>query len=228
MAEIACSTRRVCRNARSEKSEMKGTLSSSSSSSSSILRRKFRGRGGGAKLIFQTGSEETSGPAWNLVHAGTLPKETTLLNGVQGKPLSFSPATFTCHQLPGGARSASVSGNVIVSCKKCNNEKRRDDQLHELTLAKTGWESFLSHDSTKCGEHCKTCVYWKTIWPDEMRAKNLKAAHRKILEFRSRYAESIELNRKAHDSLRRKLDKIYRECQSSATDRIKKAVEAVA
>jgi hypothetical protein len=121
-----------------------------------------------------------------------------------------------------------IPGNVIVSCKKCNNEKRRDDQLHELTLAKTGWESFLSHDSTKCGEHCKTCAYWKTIWPDEMEAKNLKAARRKILEFRARYTESIELNRKARDSLRRELDKIYRECQSFATDRIKKAVEAVA
>ena len=121
-----------------------------------------------------------------------------------------------------------IPGNVVVSCKKCNNEKRRDDQLHELTLAKTGWESFLSHDGTKCGEHCKTCAYWKTIWPDEMRAKNLKAARRKILEFRARYSESIELNQKAHISLRRELDKIYRECQSFATARIKKAVEAVA
>lgn len=118
-----------------------------------------------------------------------------------------------------------IPGNVIVSCKKCNNEKRRDDQLHELTLAKTGWESFLSHDGTKCGEHCKTCLYWKTIWPDEMRVKNLKAACRKILEFRARYAESIELNLKAHDSLREELDKIYRDCQSFATVRIKEAVD---
>jgi hypothetical protein len=121
-----------------------------------------------------------------------------------------------------------IPGNVIVSCKRCNNEKRRDDQLHELTLAKTGWESFLSHDGTKCGEHCKTCAYWKTIWPDEMRVKNLKAARRKILEFRARYSESIELNQKTHISLQRELDKIYRECQSFATARIKKAVEAVA
>jgi len=121
-----------------------------------------------------------------------------------------------------------IPGNVIVSCKKCNNEKRRDDQLSELMLAKTGWESFLSHDGSKCSEHCKTCAYWKTIWPDEMRAKNLRAARRKILDFRARYSESIELNQKTDRSLRRELDKIYRECQSFATDRIKKAVEVVA
>ena len=121
-----------------------------------------------------------------------------------------------------------IPGNVIVSCKKCNNEKRRDDQLHELTLAMTGWESFLSHDSTKCSEHCKTCAYWRTIWPDETRIENLKAARQKILEFRVRYKKSIELTRRANDLLRRELDKIYRECQSFATDRIKKAVEAVA
>ena len=113
------------------------------------------------------------------------------------------------------------------SCKKCNNEKRRDDQLHEPTLAKTGWESFLSHDGTKCGGHCKTCAYWKTIWPDETRADNLKVARRKILGFRARYKRSIELNHKAHHSLRQELDKIYRECQSFATDRIQKAVKAV-
>jgi hypothetical protein len=118
-----------------------------------------------------------------------------------------------------------IPGNVLVSCKKCNNEKRRDDQLPELRLAKTGWESFLSHDGTNCSAHCKTCGYWKTIWPDEIKVENLKAARRKILEFRARYAESIELNQKAHDSLRFELDKVYRECQTFAMDRIKEAVE---
>lgn len=120
-----------------------------------------------------------------------------------------------------------IPGNVIVACKKCNNEKRRDDQIPELTLAKTGWESFLSHDETKCGEHCKSCSYWKTVWTDEMKAKNLMSARRKILEFRSHYDESLELNRKAYDSLRQELDAIYRECQTFATNRIKTAVEAV-
>jgi hypothetical protein len=35
-----------------------------------------------------------------------------------------------------------IPGNVTVSCKKCNNEKRRDDQRPELVLANSGWESF--------------------------------------------------------------------------------------
>jgi len=118
-----------------------------------------------------------------------------------------------------------IPGNVIVSCKKCNNEKRRDDQLSELTLAKTGWESFLSHDGSKCSVHCKTCVYWTTIWPDETKTENLKAARRKILEFRAGYKKSIELNHKAREALRQELDKIYRECQTFASDRIKEAVD---
>ena len=59
-----------------------------------------------------------------------------------------------------------IPGNVIVACKRCNGEKRRDDQLKILTLAESGWESFLSHDSTRCGDNCTNCRYWKTIWPD--------------------------------------------------------------
>ena len=119
-----------------------------------------------------------------------------------------------------------IPGNVVVSCKRCNNEKRRDDQLHKLTLATTGWESFLSHDGTKCDANCKTCAYWSSIWPDEMKGENLKAARQKILQFRARYKESIILNHKAHNSLRQELDKIYRDCQLFATNRIKVAVEA--
>lgn len=49
-----------------------------------------------------------------------------------------------------------IPGNVIISCKKCNNEKRRDDQANILTLANSGWESFLSHDATRCNCDCKT------------------------------------------------------------------------
>ncbi|MEI6077556.1 MAG: hypothetical protein WCS94_18390 [Verrucomicrobiota bacterium] len=118
-----------------------------------------------------------------------------------------------------------IPGNVIVSCKRCNNEKRRDDQLPKLTLAETGWESFLSHDGIKCDAHCKTCLYWKTIWPGESRVEALEAARQKLLYFRRRYDAPLELNRRAHNSLRRELDKIYRDCQMFATDRIKKAVD---
>lgn len=121
-----------------------------------------------------------------------------------------------------------IPGNVIVSCKKCNNEKRRDDQLHKLKLANSGWESFLSHDSTKCDAGCKTCEYWKMVWPDKnQRIKNLKKARKKISDFLLRYPQSIELSSKAKDALRQELDSIYRECQLFATNRIKKAVETV-
>ena len=41
-------------------------------------------------------------------------------------------------------------GNVLVACKMCNSEKRRDDSLRVLSLATSGWESFLSHDGTRC------------------------------------------------------------------------------
>jgi hypothetical protein len=121
-----------------------------------------------------------------------------------------------------------IAGNVIVSCKKCNNEKRRDDQLRELKLAKTGWESFLCHDSTKCSVACKTCAYWKSIWPDEnQRINNLELARNRILKFRAQHREAIELSQKIQPSLHRELEKIYRECQTFATDRIKGSVDQV-
>jgi hypothetical protein len=33
-----------------------------------------------------------------------------------------------------------VPGNVLVACRRCNSEKRRDDSLKILSLARTGWE----------------------------------------------------------------------------------------
>lgn len=121
-----------------------------------------------------------------------------------------------------------IPGNVLLACKKCNNEKRRDDQLPDLKLAKTGWESFLSHNSISCNTGCKTCGYWKIVWPDETeRQKNLKEARDRISAFRSQYANSIRLSGKAQASLHKELEKIYRECQSFATTRIKGAVDEV-
>src|SRR6266478_6503070 len=60
-----------------------------------------------------------------------------------------------------------IPGNVLVACKQCNSEKRRDDSLKILSLARSGWESFLSHDGTRCAVSCPTCRYWKDIWEDE-------------------------------------------------------------
>lgn len=121
-----------------------------------------------------------------------------------------------------------VPGNVIVSCKKCNNEKRRDDQRPELKLASSGWESFLSHDSTRCGSACQSCHYWKNLWPDDgQRAENLKSARDRIVEFRAGYAQAIQLSEKVAPLLHEQLEMIYRECQMFAMSRIKGAVEMV-
>lgn len=121
-----------------------------------------------------------------------------------------------------------IPGNVIVSCKRCNNEKRRDDQLRELKLAKSGWESFLSHDSMRCGQDCKTCAYWKSVFPDQsQRAMKLKEARLRITEFRAEYAEAIRLSIEVQPFLAQELEKVYRECQTFATNCIKQAVDNV-
>lgn len=121
-----------------------------------------------------------------------------------------------------------IPGNVMLACKRCNNEKRRDDQLQELKLAESGWASFLSHDGTKCDVGCKTCAYWKHVWPDDVqRAENLNDARNRISEFRAEYPEAIRLTQIAQPLLHKELEKIYRECQAFATNCIKDAIENV-
>jgi len=121
-----------------------------------------------------------------------------------------------------------IPGNVIVACKRCNGEKRRDDQRHEHILAKSGWESFLSHDSTRCEASCKTCAYWRTVWTDQSdRISALSAALKRIVDFRSRYPDSLVWSRKAKGLLRKTLDTLYRECQKFATEQIEKAVQEI-
>jgi hypothetical protein len=119
-----------------------------------------------------------------------------------------------------------VPGNVILACKRCNGEKRRDDQLAQLTLAECGWESFLSHDSTRCGAACNTCRYWRVVWPDPTeRAEGMKNARQKITAFRSRYPASLHWSRGARTFLRQTVDSLYRGCQEFATSQIRKTVD---
>lgn len=121
-----------------------------------------------------------------------------------------------------------IQGNVIVACKRCNGEKRRDDQQRELTLAESGWESFLSHDFTRCPAQCKTCAYWKALLPDDVqRVDSLKATRNRIHEFRKSYPEALGWSRKTKPALQQTLDTVYRECQEFATLRIRKAVDEV-
>jgi hypothetical protein len=119
-----------------------------------------------------------------------------------------------------------IPGNVILACKRCNGEKRRDDQLHQLTLAECGWESFLSHDSTLCGVTCNTCRYWRVVWPDPTeRAERMRNARQKIAAFRSEYPASLQWSRGARTVLRQTVDSLYRGCQEFATSQIRTTVD---
>jgi hypothetical protein len=119
-----------------------------------------------------------------------------------------------------------IPGNVILSCNRCNREKRRDDSMHTLTLAESGWESFLAHDSTRCVSSCNSCAYWSYVWPEAgERVSKLGAAKERIAAFRQGYLQYLELNIKARLVLTEKILAIYRDCQEFATTRIRKASE---
>ncbi len=114
-----------------------------------------------------------------------------------------------------------VPGNVAVACKRCNNGKRQDDQL--LPLAENGWESFLSHDGTRCATKCKACAYWSDIWPDQKTCVvSLTSARERIHQFQSPYRQFVEWSESTRGSLRQKIETLYRDCQKFATDEIGK------
>jgi hypothetical protein len=119
-----------------------------------------------------------------------------------------------------------VPGNVLVACKKCNSEKRRDDALKVLTLADSGWESFLSHNGTKCTASCQTCLYWATIFPDEEeRKKKMQVNLMRIRVFRSRFTEYQAILPTLMDNLPGLLTKLYSDCQIFAETEIKTLLE---
>lgn len=121
-----------------------------------------------------------------------------------------------------------VPGNVIVACKKCNIEKRRDDSIQTLELAESGWESFLAHDLTGCRVTCKTCAYWKSIWPDSTEcAVNLRTSRERIILFRTNYSATLDWSAKARSKLREKVEALYRDCQSFATTQIQAAADSL-
>ena len=114
-----------------------------------------------------------------------------------------------------------VPGNVVVSCKPCNSAKRLDDQKINLTLANSGWESFLSHDGSNCADSCKGCVYWKKIWPDdETRRSNLADSLARIRQFRVAHDKASEWSTKIRESGKARIDALYRECKESSHNQI--------
>ena len=119
-----------------------------------------------------------------------------------------------------------VPGNVLVACRKCNSEKRRDDSLKTLSLAKSGWESFLSHDSTRCAESCHACQYWKNIWKDGTeRRQRLDENLQRIRSFRHAFSEFEQAHVHLTETLPVLLTKLYSDCQSFAEAEIKSLLE---
>lgn len=119
-----------------------------------------------------------------------------------------------------------VPGNVLVACRKCNSEKRRDDSLRILSLARSGWESFLSHDGTHCGAPCRTCQYWSSIWenPTE-RGMRVNENLQRVRSFRSAFLEFEQALPFLMATLPALLTKLYSDCQTFAETEIKSLLE---
>lgn len=114
-----------------------------------------------------------------------------------------------------------VPGNVLVACRECNSEKRRDDSLKILSLGAFGWESFLSHDSTRCQSECLTCAYWQRVWEDPSdRERNLRVNLEKIRRFRGEFPEFQRMLPSLVKSLPPLLTKMYSDCQEFAETEI--------
>jgi hypothetical protein len=115
-----------------------------------------------------------------------------------------------------------VPGNVLVACKRCNSEKRRDDSLEVLTLAKSGWESFLSHDGDRCIETCRTCLYWRGIWSDDTeRKQRMNENLQRIRSFRSTFLEFEKALPALLETQPALLAKLYIDCQAFAESEIR-------
>jgi hypothetical protein len=138
---------------------------------------------------------------------------------------NLSDADWVVEHLDGMNKSRAglhVPGNVVVACRKCNNEKRRDDSQQTLALATTGWESFLSHDGTRCTPPCQTCLYWQSIWPDKEERQRIMAENlQRIRLFRAQFTEFQAIIPSLVATMPHALAKLYSDCQQFAEDEIK-------
>jgi hypothetical protein len=143
--------------------------------------------------------------------------------------LNLTETTWVFEHLDGMNRYRAglhVPGNVLVACKKCNNEKRRDDSLRDLPLARSGWASFLSHDGTRCVASCPTCGYWKTIWVDESERKlRLGENLQRIRSFRAAFPDFERAHAALMETLPALLTKLYSDCQAFAETEITSLLE---
>lgn len=119
-----------------------------------------------------------------------------------------------------------VPGNVLVACRRCNGEKRRDDSVRTLSLAASGWASFLSHDGSRCAPSCLTCRYWKGVWADEAERKTRLAENlQRIHSFRAEFLEFGLILPTLNDALPILLTKLYSDCQIFAETETKSLLD---
>lgn len=121
-----------------------------------------------------------------------------------------------------------VAGNVLVACRKCNGEKRRDDSARTLLLAEFGWASFLSHDGTRCPASCLTCKYWSSVWTDPAERKTrLTENADRIRSFRAAFPELEQILPAVREALPALLTKLYSDCQAFAETEIRSLLEGL-
>jgi hypothetical protein len=115
-----------------------------------------------------------------------------------------------------------VPGNVLVACRRCNGEKRRDDSAKILPLAESGWASFLSHDGTQCAPSCPTCRYWSNVWGDEAERKmRLRENLERIRSFRRAFPDFERILPVVRKTLPGLVTKLYSDCQLFAETEIR-------
>lgn len=121
-----------------------------------------------------------------------------------------------------------VPGNVAISCRRCNNEKRRDDLSPALSCNQWGWESFLLHDGTQCHQPCKTCEYWGDLFPDaERRAEALRTSRERIAAFQIPFKPFTSWADSNRATIREKVESLYRLCQNFASQEIARLTEEI-
>jgi hypothetical protein len=119
-----------------------------------------------------------------------------------------------------------VPGNVLEACRRCNSEKRRDDSQRVLSLATSGWESFLSHDGARCAASCLTCRYWKSVWEGgAQRTARLAENWERIRSFRRSFSEFEQVLPSLARTLPLLLTKLYSDCQTFAETEIMTLLE---
>ncbi len=111
-------------------------------------------------------------------------------------------------------RGLHVPGNVFLSCKECNNAKRRSDGAAELKLAGSGWEDFLSHDGSKCEANCPACAYWSNRVGADQVGTRLATRREAIRLFRAHYASGFATT--LPPDFKDLIERVYTEAQATA------------